>query len=187
MVVERTSEGERGYDIFSRLLKERIIVFAEDVNELSSSLLIAQLLFLDSNDPGKEIKLHIHSPGGEVYSGLAVYDTLQKLKSPVQTVSMGLSASMASIFLAAGTPGLRASLPNSTIMIHQPSSGTQGKITDMEIDLVESIRLKNKLIDILHKHCGGKTERDALALMMERNKWLTPEEALQIGIIDIIL
>ncbi len=184
-VVEKSHDGERAYDIFSRLLKERIIFLGEDVNEHTANLVVAQLLFLAGEDSKKDIMFYINSPGGSVYDGLAIYDTMQYIKPDVQTIGIGLQASMGSFLLSSGTKGKRFALPNSRIMIHQPSSGTQGKITDQEITLKEGLYLKHRLNEILAKNTGqklSKIERDA-----DRDFWMGAEEAVSYGLIDEII
>lgn len=184
-VIEKTFEGERAYDIYSRLLSERIIFLGEGVNEHTANLVVAQLLHLAYEDSKKDIKLYINSPGGTVYDGLAIYDTIQHIKPDVQTIGIGLQASMGAFLLSSGTKGKRFALPNSRIMIHQPSSGTQGKITDQEITLREGLFLKNRLNEILAKNTGqkvSKVEQD-----MERDFWMSAEEAKKYGIIDEIV
>ena len=163
-VIEKTHNGERAFDIYSRLLNERVIFLGEDVNEHTANLVVAQLLHLAYEDPKKDIKLYINSPGGSVYDGLAIYDTIQYIKPDVQTIGIGLQASMGAFLLSSGTKGKRVALPNSRIMIHQPSSGTQGKVTDQEITLRESIYLKQRLNEILSKNTGqdlSKIQKDA--------------------------
>ena len=184
-VLEKTANGERAYDIYSRLLKERIIFLSEDVNEHTASLIVAQMLFLEAEDPNKEIKFYINSPGGQIYAGLAIYDTMQFLKCDIATYGMGVQASMGAFLLSSGTKGKRYLLPNATVMIHQPSSGAQGKISDIEIDLKEGLRLKKKLTEILAKNCG-KTYTE-LEKDQDRDYWMSAEEAKKYGIIDGIL
>jgi ATP-dependent Clp protease protease subunit len=184
-VIEKTHEGERAFDIYSRLLNERIIFLGEEVNEASANTIVAQLLHLAYADPKKDIKLYINSPGGTVYDGLAIYDTIQFISPDVQTIGIGLQASMGSFLLSSGTKGKRFALPNSRIMIHQPSSGTQGKVTDQEISLRESIFVKKQLNEMLAKNTGqklAKIEKD-----MERDFWMSSEEALAYGIIDEVI
>lgn len=184
-VIEKTQNGERAYDIYSRLLKERIIFLGDEVNQNTASLVVAQLLFLEAEDPKKDIMLYINSPGGSVYDGLAIYDTIQHLKCDVATVGVGMQASMGAFLLSSGTKGKRALLPNSTVMIHQPSSGTSGKVTDMEISLKEGLRLKKLLNEILAKNTGQKIEiieRDS-----DRDRWMTADEAKKYGIVDKVL
>ena len=184
-VIEKTYEGERAFDIYSRLLNERIIFLGEDVNEHTANVVVAQLLHLAYEDPKKDIKLYINSPGGSVYDGLAIYDTIQFISPDVQTIGIGLQASMGAFLLSSGTKGKRFALPNSRIMIHQPSSGTQGKITDQEITLKEGIYLKKRLNEILAKNTGqklAKIEKDA-----DRDFWMSSDEAVQYGIIDKVI
>jgi len=184
-VIEKTHEGERSFDIYSRLLNERIIFLGEEVNEGTANVVVAQLLHLAYADSKKDIKLYINSPGGTVYDGLAIYDTIQYISPDVQTIGIGLQASMGAFLLSSGTKGKRFALPNSRIMIHQPSSGTQGKVTDQEISLRESIYVKQQLNEILAKNTGqklAKIEQD-----MERDFWMSSKEALDYGIIDSII
>lgn len=185
MVVEQSSRGERSYDIFSRLLKERIIFITGPINDSVSSLVCAQLLFLESESKDKDIYMYINSPGGSVTAGLAMYDTMQYVKPDISTVSIGLSASAGSLLLMAGTAGKRISLPNSKIMIHQPSAGFQGQATDIEIHAKDILDTKKRLNDLYVKHCGKdlKTVEDA----MERDNYMNPEQALDFGLIDKIV
>ena len=185
MVVEQTSRGERAYDIFSRLLKERIIFLVGPVNDAVASLMCAQLLFLESENPGKDIFFYINSPGGIVTSGLAIYDTMQYIRPDVATMCVGMAASMGSLLLAAGTKGKRASLPNSSIMVHQPSGGFQGQATDIEIHAREILRTRARLNEIYMKHTGQSL--DAVATALERDRFLSPEEAKEFGIIDNVM
>jgi ATP-dependent Clp protease protease subunit len=184
-VVESDGRYERAYDIYSRLLKDRIIFLGSDVNEASANIVIAQLLFLQSDDPKKDIFFYINSPGGSVYDALAIYDTMQYITNDVQTVGIGIQASAAAFLLSSGAKGKRYALPNATIMIHQPSSGTRGKVTDQEIDLRESLRIKQLLEDIMAKNTGQKPTQ--IHLDMERDKWLTAAEAKKYGIVDDII
>jgi ATP-dependent Clp protease protease subunit len=184
-VIEKTINGERAYDIFSRLLKDRIIMLNEDVNQYTASLIVAQMLFLQSEDSKKEIKFYINSPGGSVYAGMAIYDTMQHLSCDVATYGMGLQASMGAFLLSSGTKGKRFLLPNATVMIHQPSSGASGKISDIEIDLKEGLRLKKKLTEILARNCG-KTYLE-LEKNQDRDYWMSAEEAKKYGIVDEIV
>lgn len=184
-VIESEGRYERAYDIYSRLLKDRIIFLGSDVNELSANLIVAQLLFLQSQDPKKDVYLYINSPGGSVYDALAIYDTMQFITNDVQTVGIGVQASAAAFLLSSGTKGKRFLLPNSTVMIHQPSSGTRGKVTDQEIDLKESLRIKQLLEGIMAKNTGQKPAK--IHEDMERDKWLTSEEAKKYGIVDAII
>lgn len=184
-VIEETNKGERAYDIYSRLLKDRIIFLGEDVNSHTANLIVAQLLFLAHEDPKKDIKLYINSPGGSVYDGLAIIDTMNFIQPDVQTIGIGLQASMGAMLLSCGAKGKRYILPNSRVMIHQPSSGTEGKITDQEIALKEGIFLKKRLAEIFAKNTSKdiKTvEKD-----MDRDNWMSAEEALQYGIVDEIV
>jgi len=185
MVVKQSSRGERSYDIFSRLLKERIIFITGPINDSVSSLVCAQLLFLESESKDKDIYMYINSPGGSVTAGLAMYDTMQYVKPDISTVSIGLSASAGSLLLMAGTAGKRISLPNSKIMIHQPSAGFQGQATDIEIHAKDILDTKKRLNDLYVKHCGKdlKTVEDA----MERDNYMNPDQALDFGLIDKIV
>ena len=185
MVVEQSSRGERSYDIFSRLLKERIIFITGPINDATSSLVCAQLLFLESDSKDKDIYMYINSPGGSVTAGLAMYDTMQYVKPDISTVSIGLSASAGSLLLMAGTAGNRISLPNSKIMILQPSAGFQGQATDIEIHAKDILDTKRRLNDLYVKHCGKdlKTVEDA----MERDNYMNPDQALEFGLIDKIV
>ncbi|MBR2141001.1 MAG: ATP-dependent Clp endopeptidase proteolytic subunit ClpP [Rickettsiales bacterium] len=185
IVIEQTSRGERSFDIFSRLLKERIIFLNGEVNDVMSSLVVAQLLFLESENAEKDIWMYINSPGGVVTSGLAIYDTMQYIKPKVATVCMGQACSMGSLLLQAGAKGKRFSLPNSRIMIHQPSGGYQGQATDIEIHTKEILDTKRKLNDIYVKHTGQKLS--VIEKNMERDNFMSPEEALKFGLIDKII
>ena len=185
MVVEQSSRGERAYDIYSRLLKERIIFLTGPIDDNIASLVCAQLLFLESENPKKEISFYINSPGGIVWSGLAVYDTMQYISSKIMTICIGQAASAGSLLLAAGEKGIRFSLPNSRIMIHQPSGGYQGQVTDLEIQTNEIIKTKKRLNQIYAKHTG-KNIRE-VELIMERDKYFSPEEAIKFGLIDKIV
>src|SRR5246127_4453790 len=185
MVVEQTARGERSYDIYSRLLKERIIFLTGQVYDQVSSLICAQLLFLESENPNKEISFYINSPGGVVSSGLAIYDTMQYIKSPVSTVCIGQAASMGSLLLCAGEKGKRYSLPNSRIIIPQPSGGAQGQATDIEIQAREILKLRQRLNEIYVKHTGQPLEKIAQAV--ERDKFLSPIEAKEFGLIDEVV
>lgn len=184
-VIEQTSEGERAFDIYSRLLNERIIFLGEDVNEHTANLVVAQLLHLAYDDSKKDIKLYINSPGGSVYDGFAIYDTIQYISPDVQTIGIGVQASMGAFLLSSGAKGKRFLLPNSRVMIHQPSSGTQGKITDQEIMLKEGLYLKQKLNEILAKNTGqklAKIEKDT-----DRDFWMSADEAVKYGIVDQVI
>ncbi|NMB45431.1 MAG: ATP-dependent Clp endopeptidase proteolytic subunit ClpP [Firmicutes bacterium] len=185
MVVEQTNRGERAYDIYSRLLKDRIIFIGGPIDDHVANLVIAQLLFLESEDPEKDISLYVNSPGGVVYSGLAIYDTMQYIKPDVSTICIGMAASMAALLLAAGAEGKRFALPYSRIMIHQPWGGTRGQATDIEIEAREILRLKRIGNEILTKHTGqplDRIERDT-----DRNYYMSAEEAKEYGLIDGIL
>lgn len=184
MVVEQTNRGERSFDIFSRLLKERIVFIGGPIDGNTANLVIAQLLFLQSEDPDKDIFLYINSPGGEVYSGLAIYDTMQYIKPDVATICMGMAASMASILLAAGAKGKRYALPNSRVMIHQPHGGAQGQAIDIEIQAKEILRIREIGNEILVKHTGQSPER--IARDVDRDYWMSAEEAKDYGVIDEI-
>jgi len=185
MVVEQTNKGERAYDIYSRLLKERIVFLVGGVNDNVASLVTAQLLFLESENPKKEIYFYINSPGGLVTSGLGIYDTMQYIKSPVSTLCIGQASSMGSFLLAAGEKGKRFSLPNSRIMVHQPSAGFQGQATDIQIHAKEILSLKERLNKIYSKHTGKSVKEIATAL--ERDKFLNAEEAKDFGLIDKVV
>jgi len=185
MVVEQSNRGERAYDIYSRLLKERIIFLVGPVNDSVATLVTAQLLFLESENPKKEISFYINSPGGLVTSGLGIYDTMQYIKCPVSTLCIGQASSMGSFLLSAGEKGKRFSLPNSRIMVHQPSAGFQGQATDIEIHANEILALKKRLNSIYAKHT--KKNEDEIRVALERDKFLTPEEAKDFGLIDKVV
>jgi len=185
MVIETTGRAERAYDIYSRLLKDRIVLLGDTIDDHSASLICAQLLFLESEDPEKEIYLYINSPGGLVTAGLAIYDTMQYITCPVATLCMGQAASMGALLLCAGTPGLRYSLPNSRIMIHQPSGGFRGQATDIEIHARETLRLKAKLNEIMAKHTNQPI--DVVTTQTERDNFMSAEEAKMFGLIDRVL
>ena len=184
-VIVKTRDGERGYDIYSRLLEDRIIFLGEDVNEHTANVVVAQLLHLANEDPTKDIQLYINSPGGSVYDGLAIYDTMKYIKPDVQTIGIGLQASMGAFLLSSGTKGKRYLLPNARVMIHQPSSGTQGKVTDQEISLREALQLKENLAKMMAKNTGQKAAK--IHEDMERDKWMTAEEAKKYGIVDEVI
>ena len=184
-VIENEGRYERAYDIYSRLLKDRIVFLGQSVNEATANLVVAQMLFLQAEDPKKDIFFYINSPGGSVYDALAVYDTMQYVTNDVQTVGIGWQASAAAFLLSSGTKGKRFVLPNATVMIHQPSSGTQGKVTDQQIDLEESLRVKKLLEGIMAKNTGQKPER--IHEDMERDKWLTAPEAKKYGLVDAVI
>ena len=185
MVVEQTSRGERAYDIFSRLLKERIIFVSGPVHDGMSSLIVAQLLHLEAENPSKNISMYINSPGGVVTSGLSIYDTMQYIKPKVSTLCIGQAASMGSVLLAGGAPGMRFSLPNSRIMVHQPSGGYQGQASDIMIHAAETQKLKDRLYDIYVKHTGQTKE--AVEKALDRDNFMSPEEAKDWGHIDEIV
>lgn len=184
-VIEQEGRIERAYDIYSRLLKDRIIFLGDAVNEHTANLVVAQLLFLDNEDSKKDISLYINSPGGSVYDALAIFDTMKFVKADVQTVGIGVQASAAAFLLSSGTKGKRFLLPHATVMVHQPSSGTRGKVTDQEIDLRESLRVKKLLEEIMAKNTGQKPEK--IHEDMERDKWMTAEEAKKYGIVDAVI
>jgi len=184
-VIERTSRGERSYDIFSRLLKDRIIFLGDEVNNASASLVIAQLLFLEAEDPEKDINLYINSPGGLVSAGFAIYDTMQFIKADVSTICVGLAASMGAFLLAGGAKGKRYALPNSEIMIHQPLGGAQGQATDIEIQANQILKLKKKLNTMLSENTGQPY--DVVCRDTERDNYMTAEEAMNYGLIDNVI
>lgn len=184
-VIEQTSRGERNYDIYSRLLKERIIFLGEEVNETTASLVVAQLLFLESEDPGKDIHLYINSPGGSVTAGMAIFDTMNYIKCDVSTICIGMAASMGAFLLAGGAKGKRFALPNAEIMIHQPSGGAQGQATEIEIAAEHILRTKKKLNTILSENTGQPYE--TIVKDTERDNWLTAQEALEYGLIDKVM
>lgn len=184
-VVEQTSRGERSYDIFSRLLNDRIVFLAGEVNDAQAQVIQAELLYLEAQDPDKDIQLYINSPGGSVTAGMAIYDTMQYIKCDVQTICSGMAASMGAFLLSSGTKGKRIALPNSEIMIHQPAAGTQGKVTDMEIDVEHFLRIKKHLNEILAANTGKPVE--TIKADTERDHWLTAEEAKAYGLIDQVI
>ena len=184
-VVEQTSRGERSYDIFSRLLNDRIIFLSEEVNDTTASLIVAQLLYLENQDPDKDIQFYINSPGGSVTAGMAIYDTMQYIKCDVNTICVGMAASMGAFLLSAGTKGKRMALPNAEIMIHQPSAGTQGQITDMAIHMKRLQTIKDRMNRILAEKTGKSLEEITEAC--ERDNFMTAEEALAFGLIDQIV
>ena len=184
-VIEQTSRGERSYDIFSRLLKDMIIFLGEEVNDVSASLIVAQLLFLESEDPNKDIYLYINSPGGSVSAGMAIYDTMQYIKCDVSTICVGMAASMGAFLLSGGTKGKRMALPNAEIMIHQPSGGAQGQATDINIVAEHISRIKKKLNSILAENTGQPLE--VIEADTERDNYMTAEEAKEYGIIDAVI
>jgi len=185
MVVETTSRGERAYDIYSRLLKDRIIILGTPVNDAVASSVVAQMLFLESEDPEKDINFYINSPGGVVSSGLAIYDTMQYVKCDVSTTCVGMAASMGAVLLSAGTKGKRNLLPHARVMIHQPLGGVQGQASDIEIEAQEMIRIKRTLSEILADHAGQSV--DQIIKDSDRNKWMTAQEAFEYGLVDRIM
>ena len=184
-VVEQTSRGERSYDIFSRLLNDRIVMLCEEVNDTTASLVVAQLLYLEAQDPDKDIQFYINSPGGSVTSGLAIYDTMQYIKPDVSTICIGMAASMGAFLLSSGAKGKRIALPNAEIMIHQPSGGSQGQATDIQIQAAHILRIKEKLNRILAENTGKDIE--TIAADCERDNYMTAEEAMEYGLIDKVI
>ena len=184
-VVEQTSRGERSYDIFSRLLNDRIIFLSEEVNDTTASLVVAQLLYLEAQDPDKDIQFYINSPGGSVTAGMAIYDTMQYIKCDVATICVGMAASMGAFLLSAGTKGKRMALPNSEIMIHQPSAGTQGQITDMAIHMKRLQTIKERMNRIMSENTGRSIEEVTSAC--ERDNFMSAQEAMEFGLIDKVL
>ena len=184
-VIEQTSHGERSYDIYSRLLKDRIIILGEEVNDVTASLVVSQMLFLEAEDPDKDINLYIMSPGGSVTAGMAIYDTMQFIKCDVSTICMGMAASMGAFLLAGGTKGKRYALPNSEIMIHQPLGGTQGQATEIEIAARHILKTKEKLNKMLSENTGKPL--DVIAADTDRDNWMTAEEACAYGLIDSVI
>ena len=184
-VIEQTSHGERSYDIYSRLLKDRIIILGEEVNDVTASLVVSQMLFLEAEDPDKDINLYIMSPGGSVTAGMAIYDTMQFIKCDVSTICMGMAASMGAFLLAGGTKGKRLALPNAEIMIHQPSGGAQGQATEIEIVADKILKTKEKLNRILAENTGQTYEK--IKADTERDNYMTAQEALEYGIIDVVV
>ncbi|MCD8325813.1 MAG: ATP-dependent Clp endopeptidase proteolytic subunit ClpP [Lachnospiraceae bacterium] len=184
-VIEQTSRGERSYDIYSRLLKDRIIFLGEEVNDTSASVVVAQLLFLEAEDPDKDIHLYINSPGGSISAGMAIYDTMQYIKCDVSTICVGMAASMGAFLLAGGAKGKRMALPNSEIMIHQPSGGTQGQATEIEITAKHILFIKERMNRILAENCGKSYEE--VARDTERDNWLTAQDAMAYGLIDSVV
>jgi ATP-dependent Clp protease protease subunit len=185
MVIEQTGRGERAYDIYSLLLKERIIFLGTPIDESVANLIVAQILFLDREDPEREIRLYIHSPGGIIYSGLAIYDTMQSVRCPIETIAVGSTASMATVLLAAGTPGRRYALPNATIHLHQPMGGVRGQAVDMQIQAEEILRLRRRLNEILAKHTSQPLER--IERDTDRDFYMDAYQAREYGIVDDII
>ena len=184
-VVEQSAHGERSYDIFSRLLNDRIIVLSEDVNDTTASLVVAQLLYLEGQDPDKDISLYINSPGGSISAGMAIHDTMQYIKCDVSTICIGMAASMGAFLLSSGAKGKRIALPNAEIMIHQPSAGTQGKVTDMEIDVEHFLKIKQRLNKIMAENTGKTPEQ--IKTDSERDNWMIAEEAREYGLVDKVI
>lgn len=184
-VVEQTNRGERSYDIFSRLLNDRIIILSEEVNDANASIVVAQLLYLEAQDPDKDIQFYINSPGGAVTAGMAIYDTMQYIKADVSTICVGMAASMGAFLLSSGAKGKRIALPNAEIMIHQPAAGTQGKVTDMEIDVERFLKIKKRLNQILAENTGKTVEE--IKRDTERDHWFTAEEAKAYGLVDQVI
>ena len=184
-VIEQTSRGERSYDIYSRLLKDRIIFLGEEVTDVSASLIVAQMLFLESEDPGKDIQLYINSPGGSVTAGMAIYDTMKYIKCDVATTCIGMAASMGAFLLAGGTKGKRFALPNAEVMIHQPLGGAQGQATEIQIAAENILKTKKKLNSILAENCGKPL--DVVMADTERDNWMSAEEAKAYGLIDHVI
>ncbi len=187
IVVEQTARGERSYDLYSRLMKERVIFFTGEVEQNMCNVAVAQLLFLEAENPNEPINMYINSPGGSVYDGLGVYDVMQYIKCPVATYVTGMAASMGSFIAQAGEPGMRFLLPRAITMIHQPSSGTRGKVSDMEIDLMESIRIKQEMTELYVKHNSKGTSFEQFKALLDRDKWLTAPQALELGLADHIV
>lgn len=184
-VVEQTSRGERSYDIFSRLLNDRIVILSDEVNDVTASLIVAQLLYLEGQDPDKDIHLYINSPGGSITSGMAIYDTMNYIRCDVSTICIGMAASMGAFLLSSGAKGKRIALPNAEVMIHQPSAGTQGKVTDMEIDVEHFLKIKQRMNKILSENTGKTPEQ--VKLDSERDNWMTAEEARDYGLVDKVI
>jgi ATP-dependent Clp protease protease subunit len=184
-VIERTSRGERSYDIFSRLLMDRIVFLGAPIDDNVANIILAQLLFLDAEDPERDIFMYINSPGGSVYAGMAIYDTMQHLRAPVSTFCVGMAASMGALLLTAGAPGKRNALPNSRIMIHQPSGGSQGTAADIEIAAAEILHIRERLNGIMAKHTGQTVEK--IADDVDRDRFMSPEAAVEYGLIDRVL
>ncbi len=184
-VIERTSRGERSYDIFSRLLMDRIVFLGTGVDDNVANIIVAQLLFLDAEDPTRPVHMYINSPGGHVYAGMAIYDTMQHMRAPVHTYCVGMAASMGAVLLTAGEPGKRHALPNARIMIHQPSGGSQGTAADIEIQAREILDIRQRLNKVLAKHTGQSVEQ--IAQDVDRDRFMSPEEAAEYGLIDQVI
>lgn len=187
MVVEQTGRGERSYDIFSRLLKDRIIMLSGEVNDITSNLVVAQLLFLESEDPDKDIYLYINSPGGSITAGMAIFDTMNYIKPDVSTICIGMAASMGAFLLSAGAPGKRFALPNSEVMIHQPLGGFQGQATDIDIHARRILKIKETLTRAMAESTNGKVDYETMVKMCERDNFMSAQEAKEIGLIDDVI
>ncbi len=185
MVIEQTNRGERSYDIYSRLLEDRIIFLSDEINDATANLIIAQLIYLEGKDPDKDIMMYINSPGGSVVSGMAIYDTMQYIKCDVSTICVGMAASMGAFLLSSGARGKRIALPNSEVMIHQPSAGTKGKVTDMEIDVEHFLKIKQRLNRILAENTGKTPEQ--IKADSERDNWMSADEAKEYGLVDKVI
>ena len=187
MVVEHTGRGERSYDIFSRLLKDRIVMLSGEVNDVTSNLIVAQLLFLESEDPDKDIYLYINSPGGSITAGMAIFDTMNYIKPDVSTICIGMAASMGAFLLSAGAPGKRFALPNSEVMIHQPLGGFQGQATDIDIHARRILKIKETLTRAMAESTNGKVDYETMVKMCERDNFMSAQEAKEIGLIDDVI
>ncbi len=187
MVVEQTGRGERSYDIFSRLLKDRIVMLSGEVNDVTSNLVVAQLLFLESEDPDKDIYLYINSPGGSITAGMAIFDTMNYIKPDVSTICIGMAASMGAFLLSAGAPGKRFALPNSEVMIHQPLGGFQGQATDIDIHARRILKIKETLTRAMAESTNGKVDYETMVKMCERDNFMSAQEAKEIGLIDEVI
>lgn len=187
MVVEQTGRGERSYDIFSRLLKDRIVMLSGEVNDVTSNLIVAQLLFLESEDPDKDIYLYINSPGGSITAGMAIFDTMNYIKPDVSTICIGMAASMGAFLLSAGAPGKRFALPNSEVMIHQPLGGFQGQATDIDIHARRILKIKETLTRVMAESTNGKVDFETMVKMCERDNFMSAQEAKEIGLIDDVI
>jgi len=187
IVIEQTANGERSYDIYSRLLKDRIVMLGDEVNHLTAQSIVAQFLFLEAEDPNKDIMFYINSPGGSITDGMAIYDTMKYIKCDVRTICIGMAASMGAFLLSAGTPGKRFALPNSEIMIHQPLGGAKGQATDILITAEHIVKTKERMNRLMSEHSNGKTSYDEMVLATERDNWLSPQQALDMGLIDQVI
>lgn len=187
MVIEQTSKGERSYDIYSRLLKDRIIMLGDEVNHVTAQLIVAQLLFLEAEDPSKDVMFYINSPGGSISDGMAIYDTMKYIKPDVQTICIGMAASMGAFLLSAGTPGKRFILPNAEVMIHQPLGGAQGQASDIAIRAEHILRTKDKMNALMSEFTGGHISPEQMKALTDRDNWLTAEQALEMKLVDKII